>query len=119
MKIKNHWKMGLTGFAAGMINGLLGTGGGMILVPLLEHSGLSEKESHATSLAVILPVCSVSAAYYVCVGGAGLSDALPYLPGGIFGALLGAALLRVIKPEVLRKIFSVIMILSGLRLLFP
>ena len=116
--MKKPWGTLLCGFLAGSVNGLLGTGGGMIVVPLLSKLGLSEKESHATSLAVILPICAVSAGWYLWMGGTSLSDSLPYLPGGAVGAVIGSLLLRKIKPKLLRQVFAVIMIGAGLRLVF-
>ena len=35
------------GLAIGIINGLLGAGGGMIAVPLLQKLGLDRKQAHA------------------------------------------------------------------------
>ena len=43
------------GFFIGIINGLLGAGGGMLAVPALKKLGLSQKDAHRNALAVILP----------------------------------------------------------------
>ena len=53
------------GFFAGALNGLLGAGGGMVVVPLLDKAGLPPKKSHATSVCVILPICIFSAVLYL------------------------------------------------------
>lgn len=45
----------LWGTLAGFLNGMLGAGGGMVVVPILK-TRLSEKQAHATSVAVILPI---------------------------------------------------------------
>ena len=103
--------------AAGIINGLLGSGGGMIAVPALEKSGVKANRAHATSVAVMLPLSAVSALFYVWREGVGLSDALPYIPGGIIGALLGVVLLRRVKPTLLRRLFGGVAVYSGVRLL--
>ena len=55
----------VTGAACGLLNGLFGAGGGMAAVPLLKAGGLPQKKAHATSLAVILPLAAVSAAFYL------------------------------------------------------
>jgi len=102
---------------AGLINGLLGSGGGMIAVPTLERSGVRANRAHATSVAVMVPLSAVSAAFYLWGGDAALSDALPYIPGGIAGALLGVAALRKVKPSLLRRIFGGVAVYSGVRLL--
>lgn len=72
-----HWKsylpFGLSGAAAGLINGFFGAGGGMVLVPLLIHLGkLPDKEAFASSIAIILPLCLVSLFVY------GASGSLPW-----------------------------------------
>ena len=103
--------------AAGIINGLLGSGGGMIAVPALEKSGVKANRAHATSVAVMLPLSAVSALFYVWREGVGLNDALPYIPGGIIGALLGVVLLRRVKPTLLRRLFGGVAVYSGVRLL--
>ena len=52
------------GLAVGLINGLLGAGGGMLAVPILAKAGLSQREAHAGSLAVILPLSLFRAAFW-------------------------------------------------------
>lgn len=103
--------------AAGMINGLLGSGGGMIAVPALEHSGIKANRAHATSVAVMLPLSAVSAVFYLWGGNVSLSHALPYIPGGIAGALIGVLLLRRVSPSLLRRLFGGVAVYSGLRIL--
>ena len=115
--MKEKSKRFAAGMAAGFINGLLGTGGGMLAVPMLTAAGASVKESHATSLAVILPIMLVSAVVYLLNGSADFSAALPFLPWGAAGAVLGAAALRRVDSVWLQKGFAALMILSALRLL--
>lgn len=105
------------GLAAGLVNGLLGSGGGMIAVPMLERGGEEAGRAHATSVAVMLPLSAVSAMFYLKDGAVTVSDALPYIPGGLVGALLGVLLLRRINPRLLRRIFGVVAVSSGLRIL--
>ena len=64
MKSKKLWGT-LGGFGAGLLNGLLGAGGGMVVVPLLSALGTAGKKSHATALAVIVPLSVVSAVLYL------------------------------------------------------
>lgn len=107
----------LGGLGAGLVNGLLGSGGGMLAVPALEGAGLKPRSAHSSSLAVILPISAVSALMYLKAGRVTLSAALPYMPGGILGALVGAWLMRRISPKLLRVIFGGFVIWAGLRLL--
>ena len=101
----------LIGTLCGMLNGLFGAGGGIAAVPLLKASGIPLKKAHATSLAVILPVL------YLANGTIRFSDAWPYLPGGLLGAILGALLMEKIPDKLLRKAFGAFMIYAAVRLL--
>lgn len=105
------------GALAGLLNGLLGAGGGMVVVPLLERSGLEPRQAHATSVAVIAPLCVLSAAVYLINGSVGIAAALPYLPAGLVGAFAGAKLLPKIPNGVLRRIFGAFMLYAAFRLL--
>ncbi len=106
------------GLGAGLINGLLGAGGGMLAVPLLRKSGLSTKQAHASSIAIILPLSVLSAALYLADGRVALSDPLIYIPFGLLGAFLGAKLMQKINVRVLRGIFGAFMLWSAWRMFF-
>lgn len=105
------------GFGVGLLNGLLGAGGGIVAVPMLKGLGVEPEECHATSIAIILPLTLASGLLYLGAGSFKLSDALVYLPGGIPGALFGAWLLPRMKAEWLRRIFGVVILFSATRLL--
>lgn len=111
---KKYW---IYSVAVGIINGLLGSGGGMIAVPALEKSGLEARKAHACSVAVILPLSLMSAALYLWRGDVTLADSFIYIPGGIIGALLGAWLLPKIPAGVLKKIFGIFAVWAGVRLI--
>lgn len=110
------WLTAVGGLAVGLINGMLGAGGGMLAVPILTKAGLSQREAHAGSLAVILPLSIFSAILYLSAGRVSMSEAAPYLPGGLLGAVIGALLLRKIPDKWLRRIFALFMIWAGVRL---
>lgn len=116
-KKSNIISAGIGGFSAGLVNGLLGAGGGMVIVPMLRHCGLDEVKSHATSIAVIFPLCIVSAIMYVYNGNVTIMQALPYLPWILGGSLLGSWLLPHCSSSLLRKIFGILMIWAAMRMM--
>jgi len=105
------------GFAAGLLNGFLGAGGGMAVVPMLNGLGVEQKRCHATSLMIMLPLAVSSGFLYLRSGSFLLSDALVYLPGGLLGAFFGGWLLPKLNTIVLKRVFGLVMIFAGTRLI--
>ena len=116
-RAKNNITIALTGFAIGVVNGLLGAGGGMIAVPMLKRLGFSQKSAHTNAVAVILPISILSATLYIIKDYVTFSDAFPYIPAGIAGALLGTYCLKKISSVWLARIFGAFMVYAGIRLL--
>lgn len=115
---KKKWIVRGGGLVTGLLNGLLGAGGGMLAVPILSASGLDSKKAHVTSIAVILPLSAFSAAVYLWNGRVTLMDAVPYLPGGLMGALLGAWLMPRLPAVWLHRIFGVFILWAAWRVMF-
>lgn len=115
--MRKKWWGVLGGLGAGVINGLLGTGGGMVVVPLLSSMGVRGKKSHATALMVIVPLSAVSAVLYLVQGRVGIADALPWLPGSLLGAYWGSRLMPKIATGWLKLLFGGLMLWGGVRLL--
>ncbi len=107
----------LTGGVAGLLNGLFGAGGGMVVVPMLQRDGLPPERSHATSIAVILPLSAASSLLYLSMGNIRLAQALPYIPLGLAGAVFGGWLLPRVKTVWLHRIFGALVLYSAVRLL--
>ena len=106
-----------SGLGVGLINGMLGAGGGMIAVPALQLAGLDRKEAHANAVALILPISVMSAVLYLLKDRVTVQNAIPYLIPGIIGAALGTLILSKISSPLLRKVFAVFMIWAGIRLI--
>ncbi len=117
-KFKKNLPIAGTGFAIGLVNGLFGAGGGMLAVPLLKKIGLDQKSAHKNAVAVILPVSILSAVIYLVKDYVKLSDALPFIPAGVAGALIGAFAIKKIPSVWLKRIFGGFMVYAGVRLLF-
>ena len=109
----------LAGGAAGLVNGFFGGGGGMVLVPLLAGwCGLGQRKAFATSVAIILPLCGLSAIIYLFRGGVELTTALPYLLGGLIGGWIGGTIFKHINMVWLRRLFALLLLYGGVRSLF-
>lgn len=117
MKSKKYLYASGAGVLVGLVNGMLGAGGGMITVPLLKKLGLEQKKAHANAVAVILPITLVSALMYIWKDYVQLKDASIYLPTGVIGSLIGTWLLKKISPLWLKRIFGGFMVYAGVRLL--
>ena len=106
----------MTGILCGFLNGFFGAGGGTIAVPMLRRAGLDEKKSHATCVAVILAVTAVSAAFYLVKGHVKVADAMGYVYTGVFGAALGAYILKKISAVWLKRIFGALIMAASVRM---
>lgn len=116
MENKKGLKLAVTGALAGAVNGFFGGGGGMVLVPLLRGwIGLEDRRAFATSVAVMLPLCAVSAAAYMLRGGIDLAAAWPYLLGGLAGGVLSGVSYKRVPPKLLVRLFAALVIFGGLR----
>ncbi|MBO5024288.1 MAG: sulfite exporter TauE/SafE family protein [Clostridia bacterium] len=108
--------------AAGVVNGVFGTGGGIITVFALSrlsrtNTSLSKKDIFATTLFACFAMSLSSAAIYALSGKASPEDALPYLLPAALGGVFGALLMDKIKPAVLSKIFALLVIWAGISLI--
>ena len=73
--------------AVGFVNGFFGGGGGMLLVPLLEKAmKCPVKKSHATAIAIILPISIASAITYIINGYFDWTSVLSVSGGCVAGA---------------------------------
>lgn len=116
--MKRFIKNAFLGVLIGIVNGMLGAGGGMLAVPVLRSNNMTQKEAHANAVAVILPISVVSAALYVIRGNVQIGEAVPFAVWGIPGAILAALILRKISPVLLKLIFGGFMVWAGVRMLF-
>lgn len=105
--------------AVGFVNGFFGGGGGMLLVPMLEKVlDVPVKKSHATAIAIILPVSVAGAATYLISGYFDLAPLLGVSGGCVVGGIAGALLLKKLPSGVVGMVFSLIMIGVAVKLVF-
>jgi len=103
------------GLITGLINGLLGVGGGTILIPaMVLLLGVCQHEAHGTSLMVIFPTATASAIIYYLHGHVDWRLAALVAGGGIVGGYLGAKLMEHLPDRLLRKVFAVFLIATAI-----
>ena len=120
MQTKNNFfKRLLAGLLTGLVNGLFGGGGGMVAVPLLKNMlGYEDKQSHATAIFVIAPVCAASLITYLVNGYFSAEVILPAAIGSVAGGLVGAELLDKLPEFWVNAVFLAVMLAAGIRMLF-
>lgn len=102
----------------GIINGLFGGGGGMIVVPVLtKFFGFSQKEAQATALFVILPISIASSIVYITHNSINFATSWPAILSIIIGGIGGALLLNKLNNKVVRIIFIILILISGVSML--
>ena len=112
-------KMGAAGILAGFINGLLGSGGGVLIVLYLTiFAKTGRKNSQATAIAVILPLAVLSSVIYARGGYVAWTHLWKVSVGGVAGAVLGAVLLNKLKPKLIKKLFGAFLVVAGIRMFF-
>ena len=111
------WKRARPGFVAGMVNGLLGGGGGLLLVPMLRHlSHLECHKAHATAIVTTACLSAVSLVVYLNRGVIDWSLALPLAAGGAVGSAAGAFWLNRVPTRLLAKGFALFLLFSAWRM---
>jgi uncharacterized membrane protein YfcA len=104
---------------AGILSGLLGIGSGALKVLAMDQlMHLPFKVSTTTSNFMIGVTAAASAGIYLARGYIDPNLALPVMLGVLAGALTGARVLAGAKTTVLRRIFSVVVVVLALEMLY-
>lgn len=107
--------------AAGFCNALIGAGGGILLTlvmgAVIGDSFSDRRQLLVTSQAAMIPCCLLSAMIYAMGGGLDTSNFIVFAIPALLGGALGSLLLDKIKPKWIGRIFSVLVIWSGLRMI--
>lgn len=119
--IKDKFFLPLTGFLSGLVNGLLGAGGGIIIVYALRHklvnTNCDTRDIFANALCVMLPISALSCILYATSGNLSISGLGVYILPAILGGIAGGAMLGKIKTSFLKKLFGALVIYSGITLI--
>src|SRR5450432_1818383 len=110
----------LVGLAAGILGGLVGIGGGIIIVPsLIYFLGFSQKEAQGTSLGILLlPVGILGVLQFYKAGYVDMRTVWLVSFGFLVGSYFGSKIALSFSQESVRKIFAILMIYIGLKMLF-
>ena len=105
---------GLCAVFAGVLNGFVGTGGGIVMLFILKKLYKGDaKKAFASVTASVLPMAALSAYVYERSSPGIFRSSLYYLLPAAAGGICGAALFGRIKTKTLKFIFSVMLIISG------
>lgn len=107
------------GTAAGVLSGLLGTGGGMALVMMLPYIPEYQGDNlFPACVCIMLPVCITGTVVFYVTGNLIYMNALPYLIGSAVGGLAAGLWGRKIPNIWLHRLFGILIIAGGIRQLW-
>jgi uncharacterized protein len=98
------------GFAAGILAGLFGVGGGILFVPTLLGLGLGQLDAEATSLLAILPTVVAGTWRQQSYGNVRWSAALVVGLTSIVGVQAGVLIATELPEDLLRRLFALLML---------
>ena len=117
--LKTYWRPAVCGCIAGIVNGLLGAGGGMVLIPLL-NLFVKPKDNtlFSSSVCIMLPICLISLGMTRFMNGSlPWLDAWPYLLGSAAGGIFSGIFAKKIPTLWLHKGLGILIIGGGIRYL--
>jgi uncharacterized membrane protein YfcA len=103
----------VAGVAAGVLAGLFGVGGGILFVPALIGLGLAEHEAIGTSLLAIIPAVIAGTWTQRRFGNVRWRAALVIGVSAAAAAQGGAFLAEALSGQLLRRLFSVLLVVVG------
>ncbi len=106
------------GALTGVLAALCGVGGGLIMVPAFVFlMALDQKSAVATSLAVIIAVSLVATTKYAAASLVKWQVVVPVMLGAVLTTWLATDWLKHLSNEMLTRIFAILMIVVGIRML--
>ncbi len=105
------------GFAAGILSGTIGIGGGALFVPTMTVGiGLSQAIAQGTSLVAIVPTALVSTITHFRHGNVLREPALWMGAGGVVGAIVGALVAVEVPGSILARVWGGFLLFTAYRL---
>ena len=119
--------MALTGAVGGMIAGLLGVGGGIVIVPVLEivlgmigvDPSVRMHIAVGTSLAVIVPTSISSARAHHMRGAVSMRLVRFWSPWIVVGTIAGALIAGEVTSQALYVVFGVVALVVAIKMILP
>lgn len=107
------------GLAVGVLSGIVGIGGGVMIVPsLVWFFHMSQHKAQGTSLGALLaPIGALAFWEYHKAGNVDVAAALLIGLGFLLGGYLGGWWAQHLSELVLRRVFGVLLLLTGAKLL--
>ncbi len=108
----------IIGLFGGILSGAVGVGGGLVLVPCMVYFlGFNQHLAQGTTLALLaMPVVALSVYKYYQNGNVDFTTAFLLGIGFVFGGYIGAVIANSIDAAIVKKIFSIVMILVGIKM---
>jgi len=109
----------IIGLLAGMLSGLVGVGGGIVMVPLLVLLlGFTQHQAQGTSLSVlVVPVTALAVYNYYQEGYINWKYAAIIAVFFVVGSYFGSKLAIGLDQKMLKKVFSVVLLLIAGKML--
>ena len=121
MRGRDIARLAAGGFASGVVNGVFGTGAGVVVVFLLSAVAgryIEDKRRIFTNVtAMVLPIATTSALIYATLVPPSPADVVAVASASLAGGLLGSLALGKIKIDALKALFAILMIISGVIML--
>lgn len=117
----------LTGAVGGLLAGLLGVGGGIVIVPVLDlvlasmgvDSSVRMHVAVATSLATIIPTAISSSRAHHAKGAVDMAQLKRWSIAIFLGAIAGVLIASRVTGDVLSAVFGVVALLVAIKMLLP
>lgn len=104
------------GFAAGVLAGMFGVGGGILFVPTLLALGLTQLHAEATSLLAILPTAATGSWRQARYGNVRWRAAATIGIASLWGAEAGVLVATSLPETMLRRLFGALMLVVAAQL---
>lgn len=119
---KRSMLFALAGILSGIVNGLLGTGGGILTVLFLskiyaKDSSYSTKDIFAITLCSSVIMSVASLLFYLSSGCFSVSDSALYMLAAVPGGVLGAILLEKLSSKTMKLIFALLVVWAGISMM--